>query len=50
MKSSFENKEAISTSWPVELLHLDLFGPTKYESLSECKYCLVIVDDCSRFS
>ena len=49
-KSSFKLKDAISTSKPLELLHLYLFGPTKTSSLGGRRYCLVIVDDYSRFT
>src|SRR3954464_3594574 len=34
---------------PLELLHLDLFGPP-FDSLGGRKYCLVIVDDYSRYT
>jgi transposase InsO family protein len=34
----------------VELLHMDLFGPIAYISIDGSKYCLVIVDDYSRFT
>ena len=34
----------------LELLHMDLFGPTTYKSLGDNLYCLVIVDDYSRYS
>ena len=40
----------IMTSRPLELLHMDLFGPNYYNSLGGMKYGLVIVDDYSRFS
>jgi hypothetical protein len=33
-----------------ELLHMDLFGPIAYISIGGSKYCLVIVDDYSRFT
>ncbi|KAK1679664.1 hypothetical protein QYE76_040512 [Lolium multiflorum] len=36
-------------SRPLELLHLDLFGPSHYDSLGGSKYGLVIVDDYSRY-
>ena len=39
-----------TTSKLLELLHLDLFGPTQVASLDGMKYCFVIVDDYSRFS
>jgi hypothetical protein len=33
-----------------QLLHMDLFGLIAYISISGSKYCLVIVDDYSRFT
>ena len=42
-------KTVISTKRPLELLHMDLFGPPTYDSLGGMKYCLVIVDDYSRY-
>ena len=35
---------------PLELLHIDLCGPSSIESLAGNKYILVIVDDFSRFT
>jgi len=49
-KNSFKPKDAISTSRPLELLHMDLFGPTQTLSLGGKKYTLVIVDDFTRFT
>jgi hypothetical protein len=43
-------KTMLSTSKPLELLHMDLFGPTSYKSISGNLYCLVIVDDYSRYT
>jgi transposase InsO family protein len=43
-------KAFMSTSRPLELLHMDLFGPTTYASASGNLYCLVIVDDFSRYT
>jgi transposase InsO family protein len=34
----------------LELLHMDLFGLIAYISIGRSKYCLVIVDDYSRFT
>ncbi|GJR52849.1 putative ribonuclease H-like domain-containing protein [Tanacetum coccineum] len=31
---------------PLELLHMDLFGPVSVESVNRKKYCLVVTDDC----
>jgi len=38
-------KTCVSSSKPLQLLHMDLFGPTIYESIGGNLYCLVIVDD-----
>nr|GEW81154.1 hypothetical protein [Tanacetum cinerariifolium] len=35
---------------PLDMHHMDLFGPTKAKSLMRKSYCLVIIDDFSRFS
>jgi transposase InsO family protein len=40
----------MTTDRPLELLHMDLFGPIAYISIDRSKYCLVIVDDYSRFT
>jgi hypothetical protein len=40
----------LSTSKPLELLHKDLFGPTSYKSIGGNLYCLVIIDDYSRYT
>ena len=50
VKIYFKSKNGFSTSRPLELLHLDLFGPTRTASLSGCKYGLVIVDDYTRWT
>jgi hypothetical protein len=44
------NKNVMTTSRPLELLHMDLFGPVAYLSIGGSKYGLVIVDDFSRFT
>src|ERR1051325_5386557 len=48
-KTSFKSKNVVSTSRPLELLHIELFGPVKTASISGKKYGLVIVDDYSRW-
>jgi len=50
VKSSFKTKDIVSTSRPLELLHIDLFGPVSTASLYGSKYGLVIVDDYSRWT
>jgi hypothetical protein len=44
------HKNIMTTKRPLELLHMDLFGPIAYISISGSKYYLVIVDDYSRFT
>ena len=46
-KSSFKSK--ISTSRPLQLLHMDLFDPSRIASYGGNYYAFVIVDDFSRF-
>jgi hypothetical protein len=43
-------KNIITTTRPLEILHIDLFGPIAYISIGGNKYGLVIVDDYSRFT
>jgi len=50
VKTSFKSKGIVSTSRPLELLHIDLFGPVSTASIYGSKYGLVIVDDYSRWS
>ena len=50
VKNSFQSKNIVSTSISVELLHIDLFGPSRTMSLSGNYYGLVIVDNYSRFT
>jgi transposase InsO family protein len=44
------HKNIMTMDRPLELLHMDLFGPIAYIRIGESKYCLVIVDDYSRFT
>jgi len=48
-KQSFKLKNIVSTSIPLELLHMDLFGPSRTMSLGGNYYALVVVDYFSRF-
>ncbi|GJT51815.1 putative ribonuclease H-like domain-containing protein [Tanacetum coccineum] len=47
-KASCKAKSVSSISQPLQLLHMDLFGPTSVRSLNHKTYCLVITDDFSR--
>src|SRR6266540_4597820 len=48
--SSHPSKNIVSTTRPLELLHMDLFRPVAYISIGGNKYCFVIVDDYSHFT
>jgi transposase InsO family protein len=48
--NTHHSKNVMTTSIPLELLHMDLFGPIAYLSIGGSKYGLVIVDDFSRFT
>ncbi|GJS88491.1 putative ribonuclease H-like domain-containing protein [Tanacetum coccineum] len=49
-KASCKAKSERTTRKPLELLHMDLFGPVSVESINKKRYCLVVTDDFSRFS
>ena len=49
-KTSHKSKAISTISSPLQLLHMDLFGPTNVMSLGKKSYCLVIVDDFTRFT
>ncbi|GJX45718.1 putative ribonuclease H-like domain-containing protein, partial [Tanacetum coccineum] len=49
-KASCKAKLVSSISHTLQLLHMDLFGPTSVRSINHKTYCLVITDDFSRFS
>ncbi|GJX97225.1 putative ribonuclease H-like domain-containing protein [Tanacetum coccineum] len=49
-KASCKSKTENLISLPLHLLHMDLFGPTFIKSLMKKMYCLVVVDDFSRFT
>jgi hypothetical protein len=48
--STHHGKNVMTISRPLELLHMDLFGPVDYLSIGGSKYSLVIVDDFPRFT
>ena len=49
-KASYHKVNVIATSRCLELLHVDLMGPTRTESLGGKRYIMVIVDDFSRYT
>ena len=44
IKCSFKPKNQISTSRPLQLIHMDLFGPIATTSLGDRKCAFVIID------
>ncbi|GJV65174.1 retrovirus-related pol polyprotein from transposon TNT 1-94, partial [Tanacetum coccineum] len=49
-RASCKTKTVSSISQPLQMLHMDLFGPTFVKSLMKKMYCLIVTDDFSRFS
>ena len=49
-RNTFKLKKFVTTTKSFELVHMDLFGPTKSLSLNEKWFGLVIVDDYSKFT
>ncbi|KAK1429938.1 hypothetical protein QVD17_12293 [Tagetes erecta] len=49
-RMSFKSKQENSISKPLQMLHMDLFGPTNVQSIGKKSYCFVIIDDFTRFS
>ncbi|GKC54747.1 putative ribonuclease H-like domain-containing protein [Tanacetum coccineum] len=49
-KATYKAITVVSSIYePLQLLHMDLFGPTSIRSIDHKYYCLVITDDYSRF-
>ena len=48
MKAKHPGTQTSATSRPLKLLHLDLMGPTRTESLGGKRYIMVVVDDFTR--
>ncbi|GJT96541.1 retrovirus-related pol polyprotein from transposon TNT 1-94 [Tanacetum coccineum] len=48
--TSHKAKNMVSTTRRLELLHMDLFGPSTVQSYGGNRYTLVIVDDYSRYT
>ena len=49
-KSIHPKVNVVATSRPLELLHVDLIGPMRTESMGGKRYIMVVVDDFSRYS
>ncbi|GKA76399.1 putative ribonuclease H-like domain-containing protein [Tanacetum coccineum] len=48
-KASCKTKHVSSISQPLQMLHMDLFGPTSVRSINHKTYCLVVTDDFSSY-
>ena len=49
-RSSHKSKTVTSITKPLQLIHMDLFGPVNIQSLSRKRYALVMVDDFTRYT
>ena len=49
-KAKHPSTQTSATSRPLELLHIDLMGPIRTESLGGKRYIMVVVDDFTRFT
>ena len=49
-KAKHPRTQTSATSRPLELLHLDLMGPTRIESLGGKRYIMVVVDDFTKYT
>nr|GFB61278.1 hypothetical protein [Tanacetum cinerariifolium] len=45
-----KSKMAFASNKPLCLLHMDLYGPMRVQSINEKRYVLVVVDDYSRYT
>ena len=50
IKSKHPSVASVQTSSLLELLHIDLMGPARVQSLCGKKYILVVVDDFTRYT
>ena len=50
VKSKHPSVTEVQTSRPLELLHIDLMGPARVQSLGGNRYILVVVDDFTRYT
>ena len=50
IKSKHPSVASVQTSRPLELLHIDLMGPARVQSLGGKKYILVVVDDFTSYT
>ena len=49
-KASHISKDMFGISEPLQLIHMDLFGPVNIQSMSKKRFFLVMVDDFSKYT
>ncbi|KAJ9561637.1 hypothetical protein OSB04_006797 [Centaurea solstitialis] len=49
-RASFKSKQVSTINSPLNLLHMDLFGPVNIQSMGGKRFTLVIVDEYSRYT
>ena len=49
-KASHKSKDMTNISEPLQLIHMDLFGPVNVMSMSRKRFALVMVDDYSKYT
>uniref|UniRef100_T1IWL6 Endonuclease n=1 Tax=Strigamia maritima TaxID=126957 RepID=T1IWL6_STRMM len=49
-RAGFKSESLLVASEPLELLHMDLWGPCPVPSLGEARYLLCVVDDATRYT
>uniref|UniRef100_T1IHU3 GAG-pre-integrase domain-containing protein n=1 Tax=Strigamia maritima TaxID=126957 RepID=T1IHU3_STRMM len=49
-RAGFQSESRLLSSKPLELLHMDLWGPCRTPSFSGAHYLYCIVDDCTRYT
>ncbi|GKG48926.1 hypothetical protein Tco_0513073, partial [Tanacetum coccineum] len=49
-RATFKTKRSFSISKCLHLLHMDLFGPVKPQTISHNKYTLIILDEYYRYT
>ena len=49
VKARYPSISEVKTSKPLELLHIDLMGPARVQSLGGMKFIFVVVDDFTRY-
>ena len=49
-KAPYKSTDTSAITEPLQLIHMDLFGPMKVMSMSKKRYVLIIVDDYSKYT